>query len=157
MKVFNRYISIDAQVVNSTLDFDRMLTRLERDSNNNDIYILQWSKDDSFFFFVGRMRSIKIWLRHGVQVELRKLLEIGINFSTAYHHQAVGKLERNHRAFNEYIRAYIKDNITDWDTYLKYFTYFHDNTTNTVFDKQIYTLWTCLRQRILYGKWFERW
>lgn len=66
--------------------------------------------------------------------ELCKLLKIKINFSTAYHHESLGTVERNHRVFNEYLRSFINENISDWDTYLKYFTFYHNTTGNTVFD-----------------------
>ena len=68
--------------------------------------------------------------------ELCKFLEIDIKFSTSYYHQTLGKIERNHRVFNEYIRAYIGENLSDWDTYLKYFTFYHNTSSNTVFDNK---------------------
>lgn len=74
--------------------------------------------------------------KNEIFTELCKLLKIDLNFSTAYHHQSVGTVERNHRVFNEYIRAYIKENMTDWETYLKYFTFYHNTTPNTVFDNR---------------------
>lgn len=50
--------------------------------------------------------------------ELCDLMKTNQKFSTAYHHQSVGSIERNHRFFNEYIRAFVKD-ITEWDVYLR--------------------------------------
>ena len=57
----NRYkfkFSVDVNFVNGTVDFDRMLSRLEGEANNNEIYILEWSKDDFFFFFVPTVLMI---------------------------------------------------------------------------------------------------
>ena len=95
---------------------------------------------ENFILIYGSMNSIKSDLgtefKNNVLKELCQLLKIELNFSTAYHHETLGTVERNHRVFNEYIRAYMDDNISDWDTYLKYFTYFHNTTSNTVFDNR---------------------
>ena len=74
--------------------------------------------------------------KNKVLSELCKFLEIDIKFSTSQHHQTLGTIERNHRVFNEYIRAYIGENLSDWDTYLKYFTFYHNTSSNTVFDNK---------------------
>lgn len=51
--------------------------------------------------------------------ELFKLLNIQYKYSTAYHHQTLGAVERNHRSFNEYIRIYLSRGNPEWDTFLK--------------------------------------
>lgn len=61
--------------------------------------------------------------RKEIVEEICKILNIEQKFSTAYHHETVGTVERNHRTFNEYIRAYIDNNIEEWDTYLEYFEF----------------------------------
>lgn len=95
---------------------------------------------ENFVLIYGKMKSIKSDLgtefKNEIFCELCKLLNIEIHFSTAYHHQTLGTIERNHRVFNEYIRSYISDNITDWDTYLKYFSFFHNTNTSSVFDNK---------------------
>ena len=63
---------------------------------------------------------------------LFKLLNIDAVTSTAYHHQTLGTIERNHRTFNEYIRNYISIDHADWDKWLKYFTYCYNTTIFTV-------------------------
>lgn len=55
--------------------------------------------------------------------ELCKLMNIKHNIATAYHHQSVGSIERNHREFNAYIRQYLNNNLENWDTYLEYFSF----------------------------------
>ena len=35
-----------------------------------------------------------------------------------------------------YIKSYINDNIPDWDTYLKYFAYFHYTSTSSIYDNK---------------------
>ena len=86
------------------------------------------------------MNSIKSDLgtefRNEVMVELCRLLNIKMNSSTAYHHETVGTVERNHRVFNEFLRAYMNEQSCDWDIYLKYFKFFHNTTVNTVFNNK---------------------
>lgn len=65
--------------------------------------------------------------------ELFKLLNIDHSTSTAYHHQTLGSVERNHRVLNEYLRAYINENYDNWDEYSKYFTYCYNTTPHTSF------------------------
>ncbi|XP_067620910.1 retrovirus-related Pol polyprotein from transposon 412 isoform X12 [Eurosta solidaginis] len=95
---------------------------------------------EGFILTYGTMNAIKSDLgtefKNELFEELTKLLNINHNFSTAYHHETVGTIERNHRVFNEYLRAYLKDNFSDWDVYLKYFTFLHNTTSSTVFDNQ---------------------
>lgn len=45
--------------------------------------------------------------------------------STAYHHQTVGSVERNHRELNKYIRLYLQD-WPEWDTCAWYFTSYYN-------------------------------
>lgn len=64
--------------------------------------------------------------------EICEFLKISQKHSTAYHHQTLGVVERSHRTFNEYIRSYIDTNRTDWDDWLKYFTYCFNTTPSSV-------------------------
>lgn len=66
--------------------------------------------------------------------ELCTLLKINHSFSTAYHHETLGTVERNHRVLNEYLRAYINENKTDWDENLKNFVYCYNTTPHTSFN-----------------------
>lgn len=54
--------------------------------------------------------------------ELSKILNFEQKISTAYHHETVGSIERNHRTFNEYARIYISD-MSEWDEYLPHFQF----------------------------------
>lgn len=65
--------------------------------------------------------------------ELCQLLKIEQLTSTAYHHQTLGTIERNHRVLNEYLRTFVYDNQNNWDSYLKYFTYCYNTTPHTAF------------------------
>lgn len=60
--------------------------------------------------------------------KLAELLKFEHDFSTPHHHETVGTIERNHRVFNEYIRAYA--NNDSWDVQLKYFTYCYNTAYN---------------------------
>ena len=62
--------------------------------------------------------------------EMCRLLQIEHRTSTAYHHQTLGSIERSHKTLNEYLRAYLCVDKTDWDYWIKYFTYCY-NTTPT--------------------------
>lgn len=70
--------------------------------------------------------------RNQIVQELCKMMKIEHNFSTAYHHQTLGTVERNHRVFNEYLRAYLTDN--NWDEHLKHFTFCYNIFYNASFD-----------------------
>lgn len=63
--------------------------------------------------------------------ELSVLLKYDHKMSTPYRHETVGAVERNHRIFNEYVRSYINVSMTDWDVWLKYFTYCYNTTPNS--------------------------
>jgi len=70
--------------------------------------------------------------RNQIVSELCKLLKIEQKHSTAYHHQTLGVVERNHRTFNEYVRSYLSADKSDWDNWLQYFTYCYNTTPSTV-------------------------
>ncbi|XP_067633073.1 retrovirus-related Pol polyprotein from transposon 412 isoform X3 [Eurosta solidaginis] len=95
---------------------------------------------ENFILIYGIMKTIKTDLgteyKNEIFSELTKLLKIEHKFSTAYHHETLGTVERNHRVFNEYLRSFLNPNFSDWDVYLKYFTFLHNTTTNTVFDNK---------------------
>lgn len=66
--------------------------------------------------------------------ELCTFLKIIINVVSIYQHQSVGTVECNHRVFNEYMKGFISKNIPYWDTHMKYFSFYHNTTQNTVYD-----------------------
>lgn len=61
--------------------------------------------------------------------ELCKLIGVTHDFSTPYHHQTLGGVERNHRVLNEYLRAFERN--IDWDVQIKYFTYCYNTSFHT--------------------------
>ncbi len=95
---------------------------------------------ENFILIYGLMKNIRTdcgtEYRNDILKELLELLKIKHDFSTPYHHETVGTVERNHRTFNEYLRAYLNEERSDWDTYLKYFTYCYNYNTNSAFDEK---------------------
>lgn len=71
--------------------------------------------------------------KNALLAELCTLLKVDQKFATAYHHQTMGSVERNHRLFNEYIRIYLEGYMSDWDTYLGYFTFAYNIQKSSVF------------------------
>ncbi|RYX83231.1 transposase, partial [bacterium] len=71
--------------------------------------------------------------RNSILAELVNNFNIKQNFSTPYRHETVGSVERNHRFFNEYIRAYVT-NMSDWEEYLGYFTFCYNISTHASFE-----------------------
>lgn len=80
-----------------------------------------------FILIYGPMKRIQTdagtEYKNELLAELCRLLKVDQKFATAYHHQTMGCVERNHRGFNEYIRIYLEGYMSDWDTYLGYFTF----------------------------------
>lgn len=90
---------------------------------------------EEFILIYGVMKNTRTDLgtEYNNQIfnELSKLLDIQNNFSTAYHHQTVGTIERNHRVLNAYLRSYLLENRNDWDVYAKYFQFCYNTTPNS--------------------------
>lgn len=69
--------------------------------------------------------------RNEVFQHICKLLQINHNFSTAYHPETIGSLERNHRCLNEYLRHFINEQHDDWDSWLPYYTFCYNTTPHS--------------------------
>lgn len=67
--------------------------------------------------------------RNEIIRELGNLMNTQHNFSTPYHHQTLGGIERSHRSLNEYLRAYSSN--FDWDAQLRYFSYCYNTSFHT--------------------------
>lgn len=63
--------------------------------------------------------------------KISEYLHINQQFSTPYHPQTIGGLERNHRCLNEYIRQFVNESQTDWDEWLPYYAFCYNTTPNT--------------------------
>lgn len=87
---------------------------------------------ENLILIYGTPKSIRTDLgteyKNEVFNELSNMLKIKHRFSTSYHHQTLGSIERNHRVFNEYIRSYSDTNT--WDVQLKYFCYCYNTSFN---------------------------
>lgn len=60
--------------------------------------------------------------------QICQLLSIKQKFSTAYHPQTIGALERNHRCLNEYLRCFTNDHKDDWDDWIQFYTFSYNTT-----------------------------
>lgn len=60
-----------------------------------------------------------------------KLLKIKKINTTAYHPETNGALERTHRVLVEYLRCFILDDQTDWDSWIPYAIFVFNTTTHT--------------------------
>lgn len=93
---------------------------------------------EHFVLIYGPMKSIRTDLGteyiNETMSELCKLMKIEQARSTAYHHESLGTVERNHRVLNEYLRAYLGSNFEEWDIYLRYFNFCYNITKSTTND-----------------------
>ena len=63
--------------------------------------------------------------------EVCKELNINQKFSTAYHPETIGALERSHRCLNEFLRQFINEQHDDWDSWLPYYSFCYNTTPHT--------------------------
>lgn len=71
--------------------------------------------------------------------ELNRLFKIKHIFSSPYHPQTNGALERSHQTLKEYLKHYINESQTNWDEYIPlamftYNTHIHKSTNFTPFE-----------------------
>lgn len=70
----------------------------------------------------------------GVMNELCELMQIKHDFSTAYHHETLGTIERSHRTYNEYLRAFL--NEKQWDVLLQQFVFCYNTSPHGAFNNK---------------------
>lgn len=70
--------------------------------------------------------------KNQVVKELCALMKIDHDFSTAYHHETLGTIERSHRTFNEYVRSYLNDG--QWDVLLQNFVFCYNVSPHGAFE-----------------------
>lgn len=93
---------------------------------------------NNFILVYGPMRQMTTDMgteyRNELMAELCELMKIRHSVSTAYRHQTLGTIERNHRVFNEYIRAYISECLDHWEEYIRYFAFCYNISNNSSLD-----------------------
>lgn len=93
---------------------------------------------NNFILIHGPMKEIRTdkgsEYKNEIMTELCRQMKINHQISTAYHHETVGSIERNHRTLNEYLRSYCNSKKDDWDEYIKYFTYCYNSTPHGSFN-----------------------
>lgn len=60
-----------------------------------------------------------------------KLLKIQHLQSTAYHHESIGALENTHKVLGAYLRSYVSEKHTDWDTWLPYYVFCYNTSVHS--------------------------
>lgn len=63
--------------------------------------------------------------------QIGKILNFKQTFSTAYHPQSIGALERNHRCLNEYLRSFSNEHHDDWDDWVQFYAFVYNTTPHT--------------------------
>lgn len=71
--------------------------------------------------------------------ELNRLFKLKLIFSSPYHSQTNGALERSHQTLKEYLKHYVNESQTNWDEYIPlamftYNTHIHKSTNFTPFE-----------------------
>ena len=81
----------------------------------------------------GNFKNIKTDLGTEFMNEIIKnicqLFKINHLTSTAYHHETLGSIERNHRVLNEYLLSFAQDYT--WDEWIPYFVFSYNITPHT--------------------------
>lgn len=99
---------------------------------------------EDFILIYGPMKEIRTDMgteyKNEVFSNLAELLKIQHKISTAYHSQTIGGCERNHRVLNDFIKMYINESQSDWDTWTKYFTFCYNTTPMTYHNYTPYEL-----------------
>lgn len=63
--------------------------------------------------------------------QIAKILKFKQTFSTAYHPQTIGALERNHRCLNEYLRSFTNEHHNDWDDWIQFYSFVYNTTPHS--------------------------
>lgn len=90
---------------------------------------------EKFILIYGKFIELKsdqgTEYKNEILTQICKLLQIKQTFSTAYHPQTIGSLERNHRCLNEYLRSFVNEHQTDWDDWLQYYAFVYNTTPHS--------------------------
>lgn len=105
---------------------------------------------ENFILKYGMLKELKTdrgtEFRNKVLEFLCNMMNIEQKFTTAYRHQSVGTIERNHKTMNEYFRSYIPNDLENWEEFLNFYTFCYNTTTHSSL-KDKYTPY-----EIVYGK-----
>lgn len=128
----HRSIEGNAYVVTMMCDLSKYLVSVA--TKNKEAKTIARAIFDNLYLIYGHILEILAdcgteYLNETLR-ELLILVNTKQSHSTPYHPQTVGTVERNHRVFNEYLRAYLS-NEGDWETYLKYYTFCYNTTPHT--------------------------
>lgn len=97
-----------------------------------------------FFLRFGFVKQIKTDLGtefvNEIFKEMCKLCKIDHRTSTAYRHQTLGQIEKNHRHLREFILAFSNEGDYDWYNLIPYFCFAYNTTPFTDFNYTPYEL-----------------
>lgn len=62
---------------------------------------------------------------------LCNLLKIEQMHSTAYHHESIGALENSHKVLGAYLRSYVTQQHSEWDTWLPYYVFSYNTSVHS--------------------------
>lgn len=92
---------------------------------------------ENFILVYGLMKEIRTdcgtEYKNKLNDEICEMCQIKHNFTVPYRHESVGTVERNHRFFNQYFRAFI-ENTSQWEEYLNYFTFCYNTSPHSSFN-----------------------
>lgn len=93
---------------------------------------------EKFVLIYGPMKQILTdrgtEYKNKLMQEICNFMKINHATSTAYRHQTVGTVERNHRVLNEYIRAYFDGISDEWEKQIEFFSFCYNISKNTNFN-----------------------
>ena len=69
-----------------------------------------------------------------VFAKVASMFQINHSFSTAYHYETLGAVERSHRTMNEYLRTFMKDSRSNWDEISYFFNICYNTSPHSAID-----------------------
>lgn len=127
------------------------LLRPDQISDNNSSAQQRGKYPSNFRTLHTHFRSHKKYSdKNAIVKELCEMLNIQHDFSTAYHHETLGAIERNHRVLNEYLRSYMTD--SEWDIHLKYFTHCYNISYNATLNHEYTPFELVFAKKITYRR-----
>lgn len=87
---------------------------------------------ENFFCKYGMSPKIKTDLGtefvNELLTEICKILNVNHKTSTAFHHETLGSLERNHRVLNEFLRIHNEAKDSSWDKWIPFYCLSYNST-----------------------------
>lgn len=115
---------------------------------------------ENFILIYGKFLELKsdqgTEYKNEVLDQICKLLQVKQTFSTAYHPQTIGSLERNHRCLNEYLRNFVNEHQSDWDDWLQFYAFTYNTSPHTDHGLTPYELVFGVKARVPHETYTDR-